>query len=711
MAAPDHDSDCWSPLRFGILLAVLLVVQYPTVVLGTHSFFHRDFGVLAWPVVWYHRTQLWAGEIPLWNPLSHCGVPFLAQWGTMVLYPGSILYLLLPVPWSLNVFCLGHLWLGGFGMYRLVRYHGANQFAAAVAGIVFAFNGLSISCLSWPNYSAALGWLPWVIGSVEKAVVQGRQRVAGAVVIVALQMLTGAPEIILFTWIIVFALAAREVVVDPRRWKQVAKVPVVLLLAVGASAVQLVPFLDLFYHSQRMAHGGEGRWALPVSGLSNLLVPLLYRVRDYQGMFVLPGQEFFGSIYIGCCAIALAANALFERKVPQKGIWLVVALTGLWLALGEAGGAWTLVQGVPPFNWIRYPVKLLILTMAGVSWLSGVALRNVRMETGGLPVRQIVRFGVLFCAAACVAVVATMVALGRHARPGSDNVSILVNLIVRLICLAGFGAGIVIVGRTRSTRTRVWASLGAVVMLWLDYRTHMPGLNPVLPTRLLLPGYARPGGAPGLVQGRVFVTPEAEETLLESHVSSLEADYVGKRLALWSNLNLLESVPKVNGAATLRIREQDQVESILYGPGKAGSAAKKRLVDFLGATFCTSQSNVTEWVENPSARPIITAGKTPVFVSEFAALSMLAEGSADLDRVVLLPHDARVETDFPGQTETPQMAPKIAVWRFSASVIEFDLETTVPVWVVIAQTFDHNWIALVNGRRTKLWRANHAFQA
>jgi hypothetical protein len=51
--------------------------------------------------------------------LNDCGLPFLAQWNTMTLYPLSLFYLLLPLSWSLGVFCLGHLFLGGMGMYFL----------------------------------------------------------------------------------------------------------------------------------------------------------------------------------------------------------------------------------------------------------------------------------------------------------------------------------------------------------------------------------------------------------------------------------------------------------------------------------------------------------------------------------------------------------------------------------------------------------------
>src|ERR1700720_2655329 len=103
----------FTPGRLVLLIVFLLLVEYPEVIFGSHSFFNNDFGLFTYPVVRYLRTSFWRGEIPLWNPLSNCGIPFLAQWNTTVCYPPTWLCLFLPLPWSLNYFCLGHLVLAG----------------------------------------------------------------------------------------------------------------------------------------------------------------------------------------------------------------------------------------------------------------------------------------------------------------------------------------------------------------------------------------------------------------------------------------------------------------------------------------------------------------------------------------------------------------------------------------------------------------------
>ena len=186
--------DWFTPRRFAVFLLLAFVVAFPGIWMGTETFFRSDYGVMAYPAAHYLRESLWRGELPLWNPLSNCGAPFLAQWGTMCLYPGSLFFVVLPMPWALGVFCLLHLWLGGLGARALAERWTGNRFAAAVAGTAFALNGASLACITWPNYCVALGWLPWIVLLTEQAWREGGKKLVLAALAGTMQMLTGVPE-------------------------------------------------------------------------------------------------------------------------------------------------------------------------------------------------------------------------------------------------------------------------------------------------------------------------------------------------------------------------------------------------------------------------------------------------------------------------------------------------------------------------------------
>src|SRR6185369_10130464 len=165
---PDQIDAWFTPRRFAFALLLWLVALFPKVIFGTHTFVFRDYGLFGYPLAHYYRESLWRVEVPLWNPLNNCGIPFLAQWNTMVLYPLSLFYLVFPLPWSLAVFCLGHLFLAGLGMYFLTHRWTGHRFAACVAGLAYAFNGVSLSSLMWPAIVAAVAWMPWVVLCVAK---------------------------------------------------------------------------------------------------------------------------------------------------------------------------------------------------------------------------------------------------------------------------------------------------------------------------------------------------------------------------------------------------------------------------------------------------------------------------------------------------------------------------------------------------------------
>src|SRR5580658_221717 len=238
-AAPMVFIGC-GPRGFALLLALLIFIPFADVLLGMKTFAVRDFGLFSYPNAWFQKECFWRGQLPFWNPLSCCGVPFLAQFNTLALYPLSLVYLLLPLTWSLPFFCLLHLFLGGMGMYFLARRWTGSQAGAALAGVAFAFNGLSLNFLMWPSHIATFSWMPWVILLVEDGWERGGTKMIVAALAAGMQILAGGPETIAFTWLIVVALAALACARQPRAfWTTARRLAVMGLLGLGLAAAQL----------------------------------------------------------------------------------------------------------------------------------------------------------------------------------------------------------------------------------------------------------------------------------------------------------------------------------------------------------------------------------------------------------------------------------------------------------------------------------------
>lgn len=697
--------------RFAALLAALLGTTFPQVLAGLESFAYFDAGQFAYPVAFYHREAFWRGEVPLWNPLNSCGIPFLAQWNTMTLYPPSLFYLLLPLSWSFGVFGVGHLFLAGLGMYALAWRWTRHRLGAAAAGAVFAFNGLTWHALIWPSILCALAWMPWVVGSVERACREGRRWVLAAALAAALQLLTGGVEVILLTWLVVGAWWLVEVGVgDLELGRSAGRLVCAGGLAGGLAAAQLLPFLELLAHSQRSpgygAGGVGGIAAMPLLGWANYLVPLFGCVRNAQGVWVQAGQSWTASYYLGVGTIALAGVAVWRARDRRVGLLAALTLFALVMAWGRRGLVYDWVKAVlPVLGFIRFPVKFValatfalpLLAAVGMSWL-------LRVAPGAWPRerRRLIGLvlGLVLCAGAIV------VLAWKHPTAGSSVGPTVGSALSRQVFLLGIVGCVVWLRRAAGERGRRLLPLSLLLLLWLDVLTHSSNLSPTAPRAALAPDTIRDylGWTNALLPGtsRAWQSPDSIWRLAAAGSPDAETDLYQRRLALFLNCNLLDHVPKFDGFYSLDVKEFLDVFQRVYFRPSAAEGWK----DFLAISHTSDPADPLGWVRRQGALPLLTAGQRPVFAEEAALLPRVLGEDFDPRREVYLPLAARSEVQAAGG-----VAAQVVMQEFTAHRVRAQVRAGGAVLVTVAQTFYPAWRAYVDGRPVKLWRANHAFQA
>lgn len=713
--------------RFALVLGVLVLALYPGAILGGSTFYYRDFGIFGYPLAYFHRESFWRGEIPLWNPLNNCGVPFLAQWNTMTLYPGTLLYLLLPLSWSLGVFCLGHMFWAGLGMFVLIRTWTGHRLAAAVAGVAFAFNGLTWHALMWPNNIAALGWMPWVVWLTQRAWKQGGAYLLWAALGGAMQMLSGAPEVIFLTWIIVGAMWLTNTIVlrssdqsdlsdssersDIARWPMFWRAGLVVALVAVLSAAQLLPFLDFLAHSQRHDGYSDGEWSMPGTGWANFVLPAFHTFESFLGVQVQRGQYWTTSYYLGAGVVGLALFAVW--RVRQAKVWVLagLGLLGAVLALGNEGGLFPLLmQHVPQLGFMRFPIKFVVLPIFVIPVLAGWAIQEwLRAKPEGTSNNAFGRgqpLGAILLVLAFLIAGLVWFAL-RYPMPRSDGTLALAQGVTRVLWIGAVWMGLVGLRRLQALRWQRLFGLGLLAVLWLDVRTHAWDLNPTVPRSVYAANLARsylefppelkPGGA------RAMASLDAMATMRSRALKSSTEDYLGRRLALFGNCNLLDAVPKVNGFFALYPASMDRLLEALYGEGKEATPA---LLDFMGVGFVTAPGEAVRWTKRAAPMPLVSAGQQPVFVSKDTAMQQLFDPNTNFRRTVLLPEDASQAVTATHGTEA-----RVGTVAMSSGSWEVDVDAPSPAWVVVAQSFYHPWRAYVNGKPSGLFEANVAFQA
>ncbi len=688
--------------RLACVIGLFLLLAYPGVVLGSHSFFYRDFGLFGYPLAFYHRIRFWMGGLPLWNPLNNCGLPFLAQWNTLVLYPLSLIYLLFPMPWSLDFFCVIHVVLAGVAMYWLARRWTENRWASSLAGVAYALNGIMLHSLMWPNYLAAFAWMPAVVLLTEQGWRNGGRWISGAALAGAAQMLSGAPEIILFTWLVLAVLAIGEWGQRPFR-TVCLRLGVMGVLVAGLTAAQLGPFLDLLWHSQRNVAFGGDVWAMPAWGWANLVVPLFRCTPSIVGVYSQDEQQWSSSYYLGIGVLALALSAVRVRNDRRVRLLIGLALAGLILALGDHGFVYTGVKKVfPLLGFVRYPVKFVILTLFALPLLTAYGLTEIlrRSETeGGRSTRGLLAA----CAVLALATAVILAVAYWFPFPDDDFWVEARSGLSRVAFLAAMAGSIMLTVRWRAHRRAAWAAWGLLVLAGADALTHTPRQNPPVITQAFEPVSLKMKEVPRLGEGRAMVSRRIHEYLSHAATPDPLNYYLGLRRSLYSNCNLLDGVPKVDGFFALYVREEAVVRQLLYG---GTNAFLPRLADFLGVKEISSPTVLFSWVNRPAALPLITAGQRAVFASEEATLRALSSAKFSPAETVYLPLAAEGQVRAASGGEA-----RVLSTHFDAERVGCEVEATRPSWVVIAQTYYHPWRAYVSGKRVRLWRANEAFQA
>ena len=702
--APVPDAnEFWTPRRFLLVLVAVVLAVFPKAALGLTTFFFRDSGALGYPGAVYFQQSLLHGELPLWNPYSHCGVPFLAQMGTW--YPVSFFCALLPLPWSVNFFLLAHLVLGGCGMYALARRWGTDGFAASFAGFAFVFNGVALSCFQWSNYIASLDWLPWVVLTVTAAWCHGGRWIAFAVIVSALQVLTATPELTLLVWLFLAVLWLTELFSGTIKfWISARRAAAVIALAAGITMIQMLPFFDLLAHSQRDTdYDNHSHWAMPGWGWANLIVPLFHNYLSPQGNWFQHDQDFLMSYYPGLGVLALALVGVW---LARTRVSLVIATTilGCWvLALGEAGHLYPLAKRV--FPWIgiaRFPVKFTTLASFLVPLLAAWAIQKIQTHADARTRRSVIFSGGIFLVLA-----AGLVFFARQNPLPYDEISAMTtNAIVRVILLLALLAALLSLAKIKTARMKIFIQFVALGILLADLLTHSPGIVPTLPSSVLAPGAWQAQGktAPALGFGRIMDSPQAEQQMLFSYVRDPQLDFLGKRLAEWYNLNLLDSLPKVNGAVTLRPACFDLVEQrVYYTPGASYGDG---FLDFVAAAWVSDPSNPAKWIARRNYLSVITAGQRPEFKTDSQILDAITEKNFNPRTEVFLPESARMTVTVSNQTRCA-----VSQVHFGQNQIAAEVNAAEPSLVVLSQTYYHLWRAEVDGARVPLLRANVAFQA
>jgi hypothetical protein len=397
------------------VLAALVLLFFGDLVVQGRTLMMRDTFCDFLPWRLFEREALRAGRMPLWNPLSGFGKPFVADPQAAAFYPLHLPFYVLPAAWALKVSWTLHLWIAAASMYALARYWQLRTAAALIAAVSFGFSTWMIAYMEFLSALTTAAWGPLIVWRTLVVVDRlsdnatghtwaarvWRHRGAIAVLALALavQYLAGHPEHTMHMLLLTAIFLAVRCII--RRDVTTLKSVAVTAIVAGAlaAAVILPQFLlswELVQHSNRAA-GVDPQLdvasAAPKQFLG-LLLPFAFGRPGYGNYWATTIFEFWaGTCYLGILPLLLTgfAVSLFRKKgLPEDSLHrellvtaLVILVVGALMSLGQYTPLYSFVfSHVPGFDRVRWPSKYLLWVVYGLTFLTALGYQSILAPHG-----------------------------------------------------------------------------------------------------------------------------------------------------------------------------------------------------------------------------------------------------------------------------------------------------------------------------------------
>ena len=333
-----------------------------------------------WPDLHLYLEAVRKGDWPLYNPFMNFGFPIVSDPQNGVYYPFSWVYLAAGALFDRVTAFYFFEWvtlvpvgLLGLGMHLYLRQMGLSHGAALLGGLASMSSGF-VNRAYYLKFMQSFAWTPWAMLALERLILRADLRRALALgAVCGLAVLAGGPPGVFYLVLWVAAYFVFRVVQEQRsrgwwgilsplmRW-----LPLSVMVAVGLSAVVMLPFFDIAGTTVRSNVG------------YNFMADTYLHYLHTLGFF-LPGYE--PQFYHGWLVLLLSLGAvILARRWRGLVVFCVVAsILGVLLSMGPYTFAIDLLYlWVPGSSTFRRSVRYHYLLGLALPILSALGFELLR---------------------------------------------------------------------------------------------------------------------------------------------------------------------------------------------------------------------------------------------------------------------------------------------------------------------------------------------
>jgi hypothetical protein len=385
---------------------------------------HYDQAKSFYPWQVFINSALRSGQVPLWNPESFAGTPFLAANANNALYPPRMALSLIASPARVHdILVTTHMFIAGLAMYVLLVYLGVSMPSAFLGAISWMASSFMLAWLALEHFVVVAALLPVAILLTDRSI---RRRSWSSTltlgVVLTLLFLGGNLLFVELCFATVVLYAAALVAVSlrehvrrgglrlrtPGSASEACRLLLPWALCIGLSAITLLPTVALIRRMARapLSYSELRGFRLPVSELTNLLqAPNVHEPSFLR-------DPYHAALFGGTAVALLGAVGFFASR---RGAWFarILATGTLLVALGTPMLALPYFA-LPGFDNLKPLGRVLFLFAFALSMLGAFGLDAV---IAWLRQRFTSAWAATVIATVCaIAICATLVQLRVYAR-------------------------------------------------------------------------------------------------------------------------------------------------------------------------------------------------------------------------------------------------------------------------------------------------------
>lgn len=366
-----------------LLLIVIILLFFVPFLLNpnTLAIKDNDLGRTYIPIIFFIRNSFYENRsFPLWRPEQMMGEPFIGNAVFPIVYPLNIIFLVFPTNFAVVLFYLIHFLMAAIFTFYLARSFLLTKFNSVAAALFYAFSVKMMVHTSAGHLTmvAAFAFFPLTFLAVRKILTEANF-VSIVILSVSLALiLILYPTIFYYSSLFIVFYAIYYLLTHLKDFslkvKKICLVAISFLIALGLSAIQLIPQLEFGSLSTRSQLKLEDV-ALPLWNLKRYLSSLLFPYLNFKSL------DHESLLYLGFVPTVLAVlGFLYLPKLKKIILVLSTALVLLFVA-GLSSPIFKIAFDYLPYlRYSRVTTRLWFIVALVTALLAAYFLQKVRKK-------------------------------------------------------------------------------------------------------------------------------------------------------------------------------------------------------------------------------------------------------------------------------------------------------------------------------------------